>query len=260
METTTRSRTTTEEIVDRLREMMHSGILKRGDRLPPERDLAKQLGVSRPTLRAGIRALTAVGVLHSIQGAGNFVIDSKEFPTLDTQPLRLLASLRGLTSGEMFETRLAIEMHIAGLAAERATHLHLAIMSEAVAEMFASIETPREYLKHDVRFHQIIAAASGNRILTALMNMVVKVLYETRSKSVHQAADLKESAESHRLIYRAIRDRDAQAAQRLMGKHLKETREAQEREQTGKETMAQKSPATKPKNLKARSKNIKISA
>ncbi len=232
MFTTTGSRKMTpEEIAERLSAMVQSGILKRGDRLPPERDLAKQLGVSRPTLRAGIRALTAIGVLQSIQGAGNFVIDADDSPALDEQPLRLLASLHGFTLDEMFETRLAIEMDIARLAAERATDEHLAAMSEAVAEMFASLDSPADYLTHDVRFHQIIAAASGNRILTALMNMVAKVFYETRCKTVHRAMDLKESAESHRMIYRAIRDREPQAAQRLMREHLENTRKAQAGEQ-----------------------------
>src|SRR5215212_7473187 len=65
-----RSGTTAEEVISQLREMIHRGELRPGDRLPPERDLAKLLGVSRPTLRAGIRSLSAVGVLQSRQGPG----------------------------------------------------------------------------------------------------------------------------------------------------------------------------------------------
>ena len=113
--------TTAEEVVGRLREMIHRGELKSGDRLPPERDLARQLGVSRPTLRAGIRTLSAVGVLKSKQGAGTFVVEADASPALDSNPLRLLASLHGFSSAEMFEARLLLEMAIAGLAAERAT-------------------------------------------------------------------------------------------------------------------------------------------
>src|SRR5688572_28979331 len=76
--------TTAEEVVSRLREMIQNGELSPGDRLPPERDLAKLLGVSRPTLRAGIRSLTTVGILQSKQGAGTFVAEAQESPTLDT--------------------------------------------------------------------------------------------------------------------------------------------------------------------------------
>jgi GntR family transcriptional repressor for pyruvate dehydrogenase complex len=110
-----------EEVVLHLREMIHRGELQRGDRLPPERDLAKLLGVSRPTLRAGIRSLAAHGVLQSRQGAGTFVVDNDGPPSLDSSPLRLMAALHGFTSAEMFEARRSIEMAMAGLAAERAT-------------------------------------------------------------------------------------------------------------------------------------------
>src|SRR5438034_11838842 len=88
-----RTGTTSEEVISQLRRMIHSGELRLGDRLPPERDLAKLLGVSRPTLRAGIRSLSAVGVLESRQGAGTFVVKADESPALDSSSLSLMASL-----------------------------------------------------------------------------------------------------------------------------------------------------------------------
>lgn len=219
-----------EEVVSRLREMIHRGELRSGDRLPPERDLAKLLGVSRPTLRAGIRSLTAIGALKSKQGAGTFVVEADASPALDSNPLRLLASLHGFSSAEMFEARLSLEMAIAGLAAERATGDQLAAMAEELAEMYASIEEPEEYLVHDMRFHQTIAAASGNRILTALMNMVATILFDVRSKTVHRAHDLKESSEMHHQIYRAIREGNSEAAQTAMREHLLRAQTAQSKE------------------------------
>ena len=120
--------TTAEEVVVRLRDMIHNGELSPGDRLPPERDLAKLLGVSRPTLRAGIRSLATVGILQSRQGAGTFVSERHESPTLDGSPLRMLSALHGFTSDEMFEARLALEMSIAGMAAERATSEQITLM------------------------------------------------------------------------------------------------------------------------------------
>jgi GntR family transcriptional regulator, transcriptional repressor for pyruvate dehydrogenase complex len=223
-------RGSSEGVVSQLREMIHRGKLRPGDRLPPERDLAKLLGVSRPTLRAGMRSLSAVGVLQSRQGAGTFVIDAEGSPSLDSSPLRLMASLHGFTSIEMFEARRALEMAIVGLAAERATGEHLALMSEDIAEMFASLNEPERFLVHDMRFHQTIAAASGNRILTALMNMIATILFDYRSKTVKLAKDLKESAEMHRTIYRAIRDRNAEAARQAMREHLSLAQRAQEAE------------------------------
>lgn len=222
--------TTTEEVVARLREMIHQGDLRPGMRLPPERDLAKQLGVSRPTLRAGIRSLAAVGVLKSKQGAGTFVVEADASPALDSNPLRLLASLHGFSSAEMFEARLLLEMAIAGLAAERATGDHLAAMAEELAEMFATLDEPEEFLVHDMRFHQTIAAASGNRILTALMNMVASILFDVRSKTVHRAHDLKESAEMHRQIFRGIREGNIETARNAMRDHLLLAQKAQAEE------------------------------
>ena len=240
--------TTTEEVVSRLREMIHQGDLRPGDRLPPERDLAKQLGVSRPTLRAGIRSLAAVGVLKSKQGAGTFVVEADASPALDSNPLRLLASLHGFSSAAMFEARLLLEMAIAGLAAERATGDHLAAMAEELAEMFATLDEPEEFLVHDMRFHQTIAAASGNRILTALMNMVASILFDVRSKTVHRAHDLKESADMHRQIFRSIRDGNTEAARNAMRDHLLLAQKAQAEE------LAESFSATNGGNSKNESK------
>ncbi len=223
--------TTAEGVVAQLKEMIHSGELNSGDRLPPERDLAKLLGVSRPTLRAGIRSLTAVGILQSRQGAGTFVAEAEESPTLDTSSLLMMAALHGFTSDEMFEARLALEMHIAGLAARRATPEQITLMSEEIAGMYASLNDPEQYLVHDMRFHQTVAAASNNRILTSLMNMVAKILFDSRSKTVNRAKDLKESAEQHHNIYRAMRERDPEAASQAMHDHLVETQKAQRLEE-----------------------------
>jgi GntR family transcriptional repressor for pyruvate dehydrogenase complex len=122
-------------------------------------------------------------------------------------------------------------MAIAALAAERATGEEMAQMSEEIAGMFASLDEPEQFLVHDMRFHQTVAAASGNRILTALMNMVATILFEVRRKTVDRARDLKESAEMHRAIYRAIRDRNPDAARDAMHDHLMLAQKAQEEEE-----------------------------
>lgn len=223
--------TTAEEVVVRLRDMIHNGELSPGDRLPPERDLAKLLGVSRPTLRAGIRSLATVGILQSRQGAGTFVAERGESPTLDGSPLRMLSALHGFTTDEMFEARLSLEMSIAAMAADRATSEQMTQMAEQITGMYASLDDPEQYLVHDMKFHQTIAAASNNRILTSLMNMVATILFDSRSKTVKRARDLKESAEQHHNIYRALRERDPEAARRAMYDHLTETQKAQRLEE-----------------------------
>jgi GntR family transcriptional repressor for pyruvate dehydrogenase complex len=82
-----------------------------------------------------------------------------------------------------------------------------------------------------MKFHQTIAAASNNRILTSLMNMVATILFDSRSKTVKRARDLKQSAEQHHNIYRAMREHDPDAASRAMYDHLIETQKAQRLEE-----------------------------
>ena len=227
---TDQSGSTAEDVVSRLRDMIHSGELSSGDRLPPERDLAKVLGVSRPTLRAGLRSLSAVGILQSRQGSGTFVVEAEESPTLDTSALRLLSALHGFTSDEMFQARLALEMSIVALAAENASVEQITLLAEAIAGMYASLDDPEQYLVFDMQFHQLVAAASGNGILTALMNMIAAILYDYRRKTVKRATDLKESAEQHHNIYRAIREHNSDSARQAMRVHLIETQRAQRME------------------------------
>jgi len=123
-----------------------------------------------------------MGVVVSRRGAGTFIADGP--PDLGVEPLSLLASLHRFTPSEMFEARLVLETGVAGLAAEHAEGEPLAAMAEEVTEMFASLEDPTAFLRHDVRFHRAIAAGCGNRVLAALMEMVSAQFYELRRETV----------------------------------------------------------------------------
>jgi GntR family transcriptional repressor for pyruvate dehydrogenase complex len=127
----------------------------------------------------------------------------------------------------MFEARLVLETGVASLAAEHAEGDHLAAMAEEVTEMFASLDNPTAFLRHDVRFHRAIAAGCANRVLAGLMEMVAAQFYELRKETVLGARDLRESAEMHRRIFRAIRARDAEAARLAMTEHLQKAQHAQ---------------------------------
>ena len=211
--------------------LIEGGKLRPGDRLPPERELAQELGVSRPTVRAGLHALAAMGVTESRQGAGTFITGGP--PRLGAGPLSFLAALHGFTRDEIFEARKVLEVGAAGLAAESGLADRLAPMAEEVTGMFASMGEPQTFLVHDVRFHRAVAAAGGNPVLLALVEMVSSLVYETRRVTVEHAHDLKESAEMHRRIYQAIRDKDPQRARAEMARHLDLARMAQASEEPG---------------------------
>jgi GntR family transcriptional repressor for pyruvate dehydrogenase complex len=215
--------------VDYVRPLIESGALKPGDRLPPERELALKLGVSRPSLRSGLRMLQTLGIIQARRGAGTFV--SQGPPRLATGPLRFLAALHGIGRDEMFEARRVLEVAAAGLAAQRARPEHVATMAEEVASMFASLDAPKDYLVHDVQFHHAVAAGARNRVVEALVDAVAQLVYEERRSTVERATDLRESAEMHRRIYRAIRAGDAERARREMDDHLELARQAQAREE-----------------------------
>jgi GntR family transcriptional repressor for pyruvate dehydrogenase complex len=208
----------TMQVVEYVRALIASGEVRPGDRLPPERDLARQLKISRSSLRAGIGFLSAMGVLKSRHGAGTFV--STGPPALDSSSLSVLGALHGFLPAQMFEARLVLESSLAALAAERATDEHIAELAEEVTEMYAALDDPQEYLIHDVRFHRTIARAAANPILGALMATVTANLYEHRTKTVMNAHDLKEAAEMHREIYRAIRSHNPAQARLTMERHL----------------------------------------
>lgn len=207
-----------ELVVDFVRGQIEKGLLRPGDRLPPERVLAQQIGVSRPSVRAGLRSLSAMCVVHTRHGSGTYIAEGP--PQLDSRPLSLLASLHGFTADQMFEARRVLEVGLAGLAAERASAEEIAGMAEEVTGMFASVEDPQAFLMHDVRFHRSVAMASGNPILATLVEMVSTLYFEHRRRTLPRGRDLRETAIMHRNIYHAVRAHDADRARREMSVHL----------------------------------------
>ncbi|HEX3438246.1 MAG TPA: FadR/GntR family transcriptional regulator [Pseudacidobacterium sp.] len=219
----------TMQVVNHIRRLIEEGALRPGDKIPPEREFAKKLKISRASLRAGIGHLAAMGVLNVRHGVGTFVADGP--PALGGVSLELLSALHGFKTWQMFEARMILESHLASLAAARGREEHFTALAEEVTEMYATFHEPQEYLIHDMRFHRTIAEASGNPILAVLMETITAALYDERRKTVERSRDLKQSAEIHREIYRAIRSRNAKEARAVMERHLKMAESAQVSEQ-----------------------------
>ncbi len=215
----------TMQVVNHVRQLIEKGTLKPGDKIPPERDLARTLQISRASLRTGIGYLAALGVMKIKHGVGTFVADGP--PDFGQNSLSFISALHGFQSWQMFEARMLLETGLAALAAERGKDDHIRALAEEVAEMFASVDNPAEYLIHDVAFHRVIAQASGNPILAAVMETIASSMYDHRRKTVERSIDLRESAGMHREIYRAIRSRKPAEARKLMEQHLRQAQEAQ---------------------------------
>lgn len=238
----------TMQVVNHVRALIENGSLQPGDKIPPERELARSLKISRASLRTGIGYLAAMGVMKVRHGVGTFVADGP--PEFSKSSLSLMGALHGFQSWQMFEARILLESNLAALAAERGKEEHHAALAEEVAEMFAAINAPTEYLIHDVMFHRIIAQASGNPILAAIMETVTSSMYDRRRKTVERATDLRESAEMHRAIYRAIRGREPKEACALMEQHLRMAQTAQGMERP---TPSEGEPGTRRKGARSAS-------
>lgn len=235
----------TMQVVNHVRALIENGSLQPGDKIPPERELARSLKISRASLRTGIGYLAAMGVMKIRHGVGTFVADGP--PEFGKTSLSLMGALHGFQSWQMFEARILLESNLAALAAERGKEEHHAALAEEVAEMFAAINAPTEYLIHDVMFHRIIAQAAGNPILAAIMETVTSSMYDRRRKTVERATDLRESAEMHRAIYRAIRGREPKEACALMEQHLRMAQTAQGMERP---TPSEGEPGTRRKGAR----------
>jgi GntR family transcriptional repressor for pyruvate dehydrogenase complex len=219
----------TMQVVNHIRAMIEDGSLKPGEKIPPEREFAQKLKISRASLRTGIGYMAAMGIMKVRHGVGTFIAEGP--PEIGKSSLGLLGALHGFKSWQMFESRLLLEGKMAALAAERGKEEHFTLLAEEVAEMYATIDDPEEYLIHDVRFHRTIASASGNPILASLMETITSALYDGRRKTVGLTRSLKDSADVHREIYRAIRTRNSKEAQRLMERHIQSAKDAQDDEE-----------------------------
>jgi GntR family transcriptional regulator, transcriptional repressor for pyruvate dehydrogenase complex len=233
----------TMHVVNHIRSMIENGTLQPGDKIPPEREFARSLKISRASLRTGIGYLAAMGVMKVRHGVGTFVADGP--PEFGKASLSLIGALHGFQSWQMFEARIILESHLAGLAAERGKEEHHTALAEEVGEMFASMNSPSDYIIHDLTFHRIVSQASGNPILAAIIETITSALYDSRRKTVERSTDLRESAEMHRKIYRAIKAHNAKEAHNLMEQHLRMAQTAQGLEQPADRRASSAAPKTR---------------
>lgn len=218
----------TELVVQRIKELLERGELKAGSRLPPERELAEMLHISRPSLRTALKALSVMGIIHAKPGAGTYIANS--LPEVFTEPMRFMTLINNTSDEEMFEARLIIEAGLAELAAERAVEEDIKTMNIEIEGMRASANDPENYLKHDIRFHQAIAKAANNKLMSGVMDTVAQLLFNLRRETVKHAVDQEEAIDWHRKIVEAIKRRDPERAKYMLTGHLRASQAAWARE------------------------------
>ena len=208
------------EIVEQIAGMIRSGQYAAGDRLPGERQLAKQLQVSRTSVREALSRLETFGLLESRHGLGTFVKDpSREVLHASLMPHLLIEPE---TVGKLFELRQIIEVDAAARAAQRANSSEKAIMRRWVEEVETQIarENAPGVVTADVEFHRQIIIATGNDILVDLMDSIVDLLRAMRRDSMNIPELQEKMIISHRAILTAIEAGDSDAARQAMREHL----------------------------------------
>ena len=157
---------TRDRVVEHVRRLIEERELGPGDRLPGSATSRSELGLSRPSVRSGLEALEAMGVVVSRRGAGTFIAEGR--PRSAAEPLRMQASLHRLTRRRDVRGAARARGGVARARRRAREPRELATLAEEVSEMFAALEDPQAFLVHDVRFHRAVAAACGNRVLAAL--------------------------------------------------------------------------------------------
>jgi GntR family transcriptional repressor for pyruvate dehydrogenase complex len=209
-----------EKVAQQITEMMRDGLLKPGDRLPPERELAETFQVSRSSLRDAIRVLEVMGLVTPRQGEGTIVCDVSA-ESLMSPLSSMLLHKRELVS-ELLDLRRMIEPPLAGRAATRATPEELFRLEDILRRQKAKVDRGELAVEEDSEFHYAIAEAAKNTVVLRVVDVFMDLLRESRARSLQVQGRLQKSFAGHQLIFRAIKRRNAVAAEVAMRRHIEE--------------------------------------
>ena len=211
----------TDEAINGIKQMILSGQVRPGEKLPREKELALRLGLSRSSLREAIRALILAGVLKSRQGDGTYVTSLEPHQLLETMSLAV-GFMRNRTLVELFEVRRLIEPAATALATARMTPEGLSRLRGSLRRMDAA-ERVEELVEADDEFHGEISAATGNAALAAfLQNLYGRTMRARIWRGLAEEAAVQRTKVSHRAIYDAIANRDAELARAAATMHIAE--------------------------------------
>ena len=207
-----------DKVADLLLETIHARGLQPGERLPSERELSEQFGVSRTVIREAVRALAAKGVIDVRTGSGLRVSAVDAAAVSESMSLYLRGS-ESVDYPKVHEVRAMLELQTAGLAAERASDEDIAELTEILMRMAAELDDVEAASLHDVEFHRAIARATHNELYLLLLDSLGQALIEIRRENI-AAGSGPDALDSHRRILQAIAAREPEAARAEMLSHL----------------------------------------
>lgn len=221
-----RSGRVSESIVGQIKDLIRRGQLSSGDRLPSERQLSESFGVSRVTVRDALRMLEAVGLIEIRVGAGGGAFITSPGSAHMAEGLANLLSLRSISPDELTEAREIIERGLLPTVCERATDQDLADLEAICQQSLDSLESDDHYdVRLSAAFHVRLAKASHNGAMAMVVESLHGPLLESLIVAQEAAPEMgRKGTDEHLQIIDAIRKRDPERAQRIMGEHVERTR------------------------------------
>ncbi|GAA0179238.1 FadR/GntR family transcriptional regulator [Clostridium sediminicola] len=209
-----------EQVIEQIKEMIRNGTLKKGDKLPSERELTVELGVSRSSIREALRALEIIGLLESRQGEGNFIRNS--FDEALIEPLSIMFMLNESSPLQIFELRQLLEIEIAKLAATKIKKQQISDLTKMIKDM-RKTQDEEEKVILDKQFHYLIANASGNNLIINIL-FAISCIMDRFIKEARRTILLDEKEEiihiQHSNILAALESGDENMASKAMKEHM----------------------------------------
>ena len=219
-----------QQVADQIGGLIQAGEFRDGDRLPPERELAKKLGVSRPVVREAMIALEIAGLVDVRGGAGAFVKRLRA----DARSLLTAVADPGPGPFDLIAARQMIEGEIAFTAATKATAAGLRLLTDAIDQMQADIEASRDTRPSDRLFHLRVAELTGNAVLTGLVDglwaHMLSPMFDMLGRHAGLRGEDRMTIADHEQIVAALARQDAAAARTAMRAHLAHVEEILMRE------------------------------
>jgi GntR family transcriptional regulator, transcriptional repressor for pyruvate dehydrogenase complex len=204
-----------EQVVSQIQAWIADNGIEVGDRLPPERELASRLGVSRATISQALVAMEVAGMVTVRHGDGVILTEAAGTTKVINAMRRHAQQLP-----EIIEARDALESKLAALAAARRTEQDMSAIDDALEAMQRDIDAGGRGVEGDEQFHAAVTAAGHSRLLAKLMAEISGLIKETRIESLAQPDRPVNSLQAHRMIAEAIRSRDAETAAAAMRAHI----------------------------------------
>lgn len=216
-----------DKVADLLKQAILSGQLKMGDRLPPERELGERFGVSRTVVREAIRGLAAMGLVEVRSGSGTVVGRVGAGSVTETMQLYLRGA--AFEYGAIHEVRVMVEVHVAGVAAERATAEDLDDLRQVLHAMAATAHDFQRCAVHDAEFHRCVARATHNPLYLVVLDSIGEPIMTLRRGTLSLPDRPQRAIAAHRSILDRIAAHDPEGAREAMRAHLVDSRTEWER-------------------------------